>query len=275
MQRLIHVKSRLERFIMKKFVLLGVALLAVTSLTACSNSGQKQEEKTYDTEFVESVAKGLEARWSYQDSPAAQLNKETFKTVVEKESKPVEGFEDKKFKNNKLKEEALAYINSLEELEKTVEQYGSANFDQKWADDNYNRSAILKEINTIEPIKVAKKYQSNLDEVLTIGNNISQENQSKEALNKFIDSITFTKKENEYSDSVFSEYEATVENTSGLDFEFFNMTLKLKDDSDLVLDTQYITEQNWPAGEKRVISFMSDKPFTKMEKNNNGTSMKK
>ncbi len=259
---------------MKKFALVGVAFLTVASLAACSNSSQKQEERTYDTEFVESVAKGLEARWSYQDSPSAQLNKETFKTVIEKESAPVEEFADKKFQNNKLKEEALAYINSLDELEKVVDKYGASQFDKQWTDGNYNRSAILKEINAIEPIKVAKKYQANLDEVLTIGDNIAQENQSKEALNQFIDGITFTKKEGEDPDSVFAEYEATVENTSGLDFEFFNMTLKLKDDSDLVLDTQYITEHNWPAGEKRVISFMSDKPFTKIEKTNNSTSLK-
>ncbi|SUN72126.1 Uncharacterised protein [Streptococcus infantarius] len=72
--------------------------------------------KYYDNDFVTDLGKALDARWTYTDDKAnadVVMTEEGYETATQTELDVIEKYQDLKFKDSKLKEAALAYINEL------------------------------------------------------------------------------------------------------------------------------------------------------------------
>ena len=82
-------------------------LLLITIFKSIQNSN-----KTYDSEFLTSLSKGLDKRWKDNDKYPEESAK-NYKLWVNDELDEVKDYGDKKFENDKLKELAIRYINVL------------------------------------------------------------------------------------------------------------------------------------------------------------------
>ena len=106
------------------------------------------------------------------------------------------------FKDSKLQEEAIAYINSLKECNKVAQAFGADSFYEKWSNAYDNRTEVLNKINKIKKIKASKANQKNLDELLASGKEVQNNNNAKEQVLNPINSLSFTKNE----EDSFEEY---------------------------------------------------------------------
>lgn len=242
-------------------IILIATLVSMLVLGACSKSS---EPKYYDKDFMSSLEKGLESRWVFADKEEDTENKEFYTTATKKELEQVKKYEDLKFKDSKLKEAAISYINELKNGLKVAKTYGSDSFYDNWEKHYDSRTSKLITINDIKKIEVSEKKQSILDELLASGKEVISAEKNKDTLTSFLKSITFAKDEtrsNEFS----SYYTATVENTTGLNIENLNLSFKLIDDNGVTVDTPVEYVENWNAGEKRQLEFWTDKQFSKTE----------
>lgn len=114
---------------MKKILTLLTAVLTVSLLLiACGN----KQDKYADQAFMNDLSKGLEARWSLSDSDPDNESKDFYKQLDKKELDSISSYSNKKFKNDKLHEHAIAYINALKKQKATLKYYGSDSFYDKW-----------------------------------------------------------------------------------------------------------------------------------------------
>ena len=115
---------------MKKATVLLASCMIGTGLlfTGCSGSQQesKQEEEIHyaDEDFVKDMAKGLEARWTLNEQDeskegydAIDLQSSEYKDMmisyINAELDCIGKYKDEKFEDSKLQEEAISYINLL------------------------------------------------------------------------------------------------------------------------------------------------------------------
>ncbi|KXT76836.1 FxLYD domain-containing protein [Streptococcus sp. DD12] len=251
----------------KSLLLTTLAAIAVIILTACSSNNSKDEKIYYDDQFMTALSKGLEERWKYTDEDATaedKASKKLYNTATQKELDQIEEYQDKSFKDSKLKEAAISYINALKDNQKVAETYGASSFDENWSKSYDARNEKLIAINNISKIKVSDKYQSTLDEVLASGKEVKQNSDNAQKVTDLIKSITFTKDEAS-SDEYLSSYTATVENTTGLTIANISLTVKLIDDQGVTVDEQSLFANNWTNGEKKRFEFTTDKTFAKTE----------
>ena len=86
-------------------------VLSTILLVGCTSNS---ENKNYDSEFLTSLSKGLDKKWKDNDKYPEESAK-NYKLWVNDELDEVKDYGDKKFKNDKLKELAIRYINVLKE----------------------------------------------------------------------------------------------------------------------------------------------------------------
>ena len=73
--------------------------------------------------------------------------------------------------------------------------------------------------------------------------------------------IVFAEKPQEY-ESDYKEYEAVVTNETGTNFKTFSANVYLEDQAGTRIDSQYISADDWAAGQKVTFTFMTNKAFT-------------
>lgn len=248
---------------MKK--LLSFALLAITvvSLTAC---GSKTNKNYSDDSFMNDLSSGLQAKWAIADKDDFDLeSKSSYKKIIQVELDKVNKYSDKKFKNSKLKEFAIEYINVLKDEKSSLKYWGSDDFDTKWGELYSKRNATLVKINNIKKIKVDKKYQSNLDELEGSGKAETEKNSKQEKIDALLRGIKFVAQPKEDPEDDYTTYNAEVLNNTGFDIKSFSADVKIKDNSGTVVDTEYIDTDNWSKNEKVKFSFETDQPVSTYE----------
>lgn len=245
---------------MKKWFL---GLLTITCLVLVGCSKKTNEKTYYDDKFMSSLAKGLESRWAYVDNNSDE-SKVDYTTAIQKELDEINKYSDLSFKDSKLQEAAISYINSLKNCKSVAQTFGADSFYENWSDAYDNRTEALNKINKIQKIKVSKANQKNLDELLASGKEVQNNNESKEQVTNLVNSLSFTKDE-ESSFDEYGEYTATVTNNTELTIEDLSVIAKLKNEQGVVVDEQYLSFNNWTPNETRQVDFMTDKSFSTIE----------
>lgn len=243
---------------MRKITLLFLLLLGVFTLSACTSS---KGDKTYDEAFVKSLAKGLDARWEYVDDNQED-SANSFKKAINKELVDIQEYKDKKFKDSKLQELAISYINELNNGLEITKTFGSDSFYSKWDKHVAKRTSLLSEINEIKTIPVQDKDA--LSELLAQGNEVKDNNEKKESIENLVKNINFTVN-NEKSDEYTKYYTATVENTTKYLIKDIYLTINLVNADGVTVSTQYVSANNWAPGGKTLFEFtqyIGDNAFT-------------
>lgn len=249
---------------MKKVV--GIIVVLVFALAGCG-SEKKDENKTYDDDFVETMATALHDRWAFQKSEEYNKleDKEALLAATKKERDEIEkgDFANKKFKDPKLKELAISYVNELTAAVKELDGLTNETFLEKFNELYAKRTKLLVEINEIKKIPLDEADQKNFKELIAAGNEFKNQEDFDAKIDTMLKTIQFEEKPQEF-ESDWKQYSAVVENTTGAELKAFSAKVYLDDEAGTRVDTQYINAGDWPAGQKVTFEFSTDKAFSKI-----------
>ncbi len=259
---------------MIKRIGLALLLLLIGLLLPSPNYFIGDKNKTYDDEFINSLAKGLNNRWGIaylndkdKDKGKNKITIENFRDYIDCELIEIDKYNNRNFKDPKLKEFANAYINNLKETKEDIlkkkSELGKYFFDSTFADEWYKyqrkRYVLLLDINSIVEIPV--KNKKSLNEILISGKEIKEFNRVYGIL---VDTI---KPENFEVENVRNEkrYIGNFENTTGYDIRHIYFLIQCYDEKDIVyFSKRFEPEDVWKNGTKKSFEFAipdSDKEF--------------
>lgn len=222
-------------------------VLSTILLVGCTSN---YENKNYDSEFLTSLSKGLDKRRKDNDKFPDESAK-NYKLYINDELDEVKDYGDKKFKNDKLKELAIRYINVLKEGKEIASNFGADSFEDQWSEHQNKRYELLVEINNISEIPVQDK--DGLNEVLAGGKEVKCDNKVRKDLENIINSADFKPDD---SNSYLAGYSAVVENTTEYDIEALTVEVSLFDENDVLYNTTYINVNNWKKGTEAKLHFI-------------------
>ena len=116
-------------------VLACVLTASMAMLVGCAGQGSQDQQQYADEAFMQSLAKGYEARDTIvEKSSKTDKSTEYYEKLVDAELDQVEKYQSAQFEDSKLQENAIAYINSLKDQRAAAEQYSTDNdkFQQDW-----------------------------------------------------------------------------------------------------------------------------------------------
>jgi polyhydroxyalkanoate synthesis regulator phasin len=272
---------------MKKLLaILMAATMVVCICSGCENSsGQSNASTTnqssgVDKEFMKDMQKALQARWdlsdSKSDSDIAKMSTEdqiSFrKSYLKAETDVLSKYSDSDFNDVRLGKIATDYLSSLNGQLDSLQYYSTdyVKFTQKWKDAYSKRVSLINELVNNYGLTVDSKYQTILDSLMNDAKAVKEKSDLESAVQKMIDSADFEKSDK--SSGSWSEYEATIENSSGVDFSSFGITVNLLDSDGVIIDSTYSnTVQNWGSGDKAKFSFQTNKSFKSIKLTTNYT----
>lgn len=133
--------------------------------------------KTYDSEFITSLATGLDERWKVTDlKNYDEREVEDYKSYIDYELIEIEQYKNRKFKNPKLKRLANTYINIQRNEREAIENQDlvDSTFVREWNKYQRKRYELLLDINSIVGIPVQDK--NSLDSILRSGKAVKEFN---------------------------------------------------------------------------------------------------
>lgn len=244
---------------MQKAATVGVTLLTVLTLSACGN--KNAGDKTYDKDFINSMESGLDSRWTTQEQAADPVNltKGEYAEALTKEYDAVKSYKNKKFKSDKLHEEALAYINAVKAQKDSLKNYNDNSFTSKWEKAYDKRTAAILKINKQYRLKVNEEHKESLAELTRNGDKVIAANAKDQAIKSLIKSIKFKQTQD---DSGYKTYSADMKNTSNYTFKYFGIKVQLKASNGTVVETAIANTDNWTPNQTSRFEFMTDKSFS-------------
>ena len=232
----------LKKLLRVSLIPLLLILLLISIFKSIDNSN-----KTYDSEFITSLAKGLDERWKVTDlKNYDEREVEDYKSYIDYELIEIEQYKNRKFKNPKLKRLANTYINVQLNERKAIESRDTVEsaFMYEWNDYQDRRFELLLDINSIVAIPVQDKIR--LDGILKDGKAVKEFNRVYGIL---VD--TFAKK-NFVAETVSGvsenekRYLGNFENTTGHDITHIYIEILYYDEDDRpYLARSFEPEDTW------------------------------
>lgn len=222
--------------------------------------------KTYDSEFITSLATGLDERWkvtAQKDDDEQEI--EDYKSYIDYELIEIEQYKNRKFKNPKLKRLANKYINVQKNERKSIENQDlvDSTFVREWNKYQRKRYELLLDINSIVGIPVQDK--NSLDSILKSGKAVKEFNRvygilvDTFAKKNFVAEMVSGVSENE------KRYLGNFENTTGHDITHIYIEILYYDEDDRpYLARSFEPEDTWKNRTKKSFEFSipdSDKQF--------------
>ena len=261
---------------MIKRIGLALLLLLIGLLLPSPNYFIGDKNKTYDNEFINSLAKGLNNRWGIvylndkdkvKDKDKEKESIKDFRDYIDCELIEIDKYNNRNFKDPKLKEFANAYINNLKETKEAIlkkkgklgENFVDSTFTDEWYKYQRKRYELLLDINSIVEIPV--KNKKSLNKILKSGKEIKEFNRVYRILVDTFKPEDF-KVENVRNDK---RYIGNFENTTGYDVGHIYLSIHFYDEKDEgVFSIVVEPEGIWKNGTKKSFEFPiydSDKEF--------------
>ena len=249
-----------------KNILLGVMCVLIVLVSGCSKTEKNEEkEPSYaDKVFVEDMSAGLQERWKLNDADAAKegfddiyFNSKEYQDMmfgyIDAELNKIEKYTEEKFENKKLQELALKYINLLYQHKELCEY--STIYDE--------RSKVIKTMVDDYGMTVDEKYQDTLNDFITNSQLVTEQENTVAAVENMLKGIQFQVVE-DMGDGL-KTYQTIIENTTGLDFNTFNININLLDENGVIVESVWEQVNNFNNGAKVQVEFSTDKEFASTE----------
>lgn len=267
---------------MKKVLAMLMAMAVI--LCMCSGCGSvsnqsgansiAQVSSGSDKEFMKDMKKALQARWDINDSKSTDdINKMSsdeqlafMKSYVEAEKDILSKYSSADFNDVRLGKIATDYLSSLDGQLNSLKYYTTdySKCITTWKEAYAKRVPLINELVNDYGLTVDSKYQTILDSVLNDAKSVKEKSDLETNIQSMITSADFEKSSK--STGNWSVYEATIGNSSGVDFSSFGITVNLLDSNGVIIDSTYSnTVQNWGSGDKAKFSFQTDKSFEKIK----------
>lgn len=256
-----------------KKTLLSILLLSLIAglcaLLGCSSSSpaSSSDEVHYaDKDFIASLSKGLEARWSLtdQEEDDSATTIKQMQSYIQAELDELTQYETATFEDTKLQEQALKYINVLKDSYDNVNYSISDKDTDKWQEYVDERSVLIKDFVENYGLTVSEKHQAILDEFIADGISVETKSAEEKAMKKLVKSLDFELAEDDgYG---WKTYIATLDNTSDYDIKDISVDVNLLDKEGTIIATEYASARNVAKGKKAKLEFNTDEDFKKIEK---------
>ena len=257
---------------MIKRIGLALLLLLIGLLLPSPNYFIGDKTNTYDNEFINSLAKGLNNRWGIaylndrdKDKGKNKITIENFRDYIDCELIEIDKYNNRNFKDPKLKEFANAYINNLKETREAIlkRKFVDSPFTDEWEKYQRKRYELLLDINSIVEIPV--KDKKSLNEILRSGKAVKEFNRVYGILVDTFKPENFEVENVSGSDGNEKRYRGNFENTTGYDIESIYILIKCYDENDSVYFSRSFERNNiWKNRTKISFEFSipdSDKKF--------------
>lgn len=244
----------------RKVVAIVACLSAVLGLSACSGGTKSgsSEVKYIDSEAISTIAKGFEKRSDFLESKEYDsTSNKSLKKAVNIEIENDEALKDGKYKDSKLQETVISYLNTLDDSIEVLDNcsQNDADYYTKWDEVYKERSVLLKTLVRDYDLTVGDKYEDILDNIVATGNGVEKENKAKDELQAMLDAATFDKSDDGYG---WYTYTATVENTSQNTYKNLSVVLAMYDSEGVRGEDGYASANTWAPGEKIKLETSSD-----------------
>lgn len=242
---------------MKKRIGLALLLLIIGLLLPSPRYFIGDRNSTYDNEFINSLAKGLDNRWGIvyiiTKDKVKDKEKESIKDYrdyIDCELIEIDKYNNRNFKDPKLKEFANAYINNLKETKEAIlkkksvlgENFVDSTFTDEWKKYQRKRYELLLDINSIVEIPV--KDKKSLNEILRSGKAVKEFNRVYGILVDTFKPENFEVENVSGSDGNEKRYRGNFENTTGYDIESIYILIKCYDENDSVYFSRSFERNN-------------------------------
>ena len=263
---------------MIKRIGLALLLLLIGLLLPSPNYFIGDKTNTYDNEFINSLAKGLNNRWGIaylndrdKDKGKNKITIENFRDYIDCELIEIDKYNNRNFKDPKLKEFANAYINNLKETKEAIlkkksilgENFVDSTFTDEWEKYQRKRYELLLDINSISEIPVQDK--NSLNNILRSGEAVKEFNRVYGILVDTFDAKNFVVEEVEDGSEKEKRYVGNFENTTGHRINYIDINISFYDENDKIYSGfKFETRYLWKNGTKQSFEFSipdSDKRF--------------
>lgn len=213
--------------------------------------------KTYDSEFITSLATGLDERWkvnAQKDDDEKEI--EDYKSYIDYELIEIEQYKNRKFKNPKLKRLANTYISIQRNEREAIENqnFVDSTFVSEWNQYQNKRFELLLDINSIVEIPVQDK--NILDSILKSGKAVKEFNRVYGILVDTFDAKNFVVEEVEDGLEKEKRYVGNFENTTGHRINYIDINISFYDENDKIYSGfQFETRYLWENGTKKSFEF--------------------
>ena len=242
----------LKKLLRVSLIPLLLMLLLISIFKSIDNSN-----KTYDSEFITSLAKGLDERWKVSDlknDDEAEIK--DYKSYIDYELIEIEQYKNRKFKNPKLKRLANTYINVQKNEKKSIENQDlvDSTFESEWNKYQRKRYELLLDINLIVGIPVQDK--NSLDSILKAGKAIKEFNRVYGILVNTFDKKNFVAETVSGVSENEKRYLGNFENTTGHDITHIYIEILYYDEDDRpYLGRSFEPEDTWKNRTKKSFEF--------------------
>lgn len=253
-----------KRNITKKMSMMALLVLLICSLgfiSACSqNDANAAKSKYVDDKAMNVIAAGFERRSDVIESNANDddpHSTENIQEAIEAEIKNDKELKNARFKDSKMQQDVITYLNLLDDQLKVTEDYSqsSSEYYEEWNKVYDKRSAQLKKLVDNYGLEVGEKYEDDFNDLIKNGKSVAEKTRYEDAINSLIQGANFEKSDDGYG---LYTYTAVVENTSGVSFSNVSLTLALYDADDIKAEETYADTSSWAPGEKVKFEAMSD-----------------
>ncbi len=209
--------------------------------------------KTYDSEFITSLATGLDERWNVtaqKDDDEQEI--EDYKSYIDYELIEIEQYKNRKFKNPKLKRLANKYINVQKNERKSIENQDlvDSTFVREWNKYQRKRYELLLDINSIVAIPVQDKIR--LDGILKDGKAVKEFNRVYGILVDTLAPKDFVAETGSDVSGKEKRYIGDFENTTGHYINYIDISIDFYDENDKVYSGfRFNTRYVWENGTKK------------------------
>lgn len=248
----------------KKQPMMGLLVLLICSLgfiSACSqNHANAAKSKYVDDKAMNVIAAGFERRFDVIESNANDddpHSTENIQEAIEAEIKNDKELKNARFKDSKMQQDVITYLNLLDDQLKVTEDYSqsSADYYEEWNKVYDKRSAQLKKLVDNYGLEVGEKYKDDFNDLIKNGKSVAEKTRNEDTINSLIQGAYFEKTDDGYG---LYTYTAVVENTSSISFSNVGLTLALYDVDDVKAEETYADTSSWAPGEKVKFEAMSD-----------------
>lgn len=261
---------------MKKWIALALACMMIVSLAACET--QEPEESTApqycDEAFLEDFTTGLMARWDLTDKADTAENKDKSERelrteYVHAELDLLEPYRTGLFQNTKLQEQAIAYINLLQDQLDALDYFNvdPSKYYDLWEDAYNKRTQMIADMITTYNLQFPEAYSETVNDMLTNAKVVTEQSELKEKAQQMVDNLQFELVQNDYG---LKTYRAVIENTTNETFSDFMVDVSLINEDGILVATEFAMIENLSPGMKGYIEFMTDVEFARYEVHLNG-----
>ena len=242
----------LKKLLRVSLIPLLLLLLLISIFKSIDN-----RNKTYDREFITSLATGLDERWKVTDQKDDDEKEiEDYKSYIDYELIEIEQYKNRKFKNPKLKRLANTYINIQRNEREAIENQDlvDSTFVREWNKYQRKRYELLLDINSIVGIPVQDK--NNLDSILRSGKAVKEFNRVYGILVDTFDPKNFVVEEVTGVSEKEKRYIGNFENTTGHEITYIDVAINFYDENDKVYSGfRFNTRYGWENGTKESFEF--------------------